>query len=252
MNYQQERMLQTMQSMADTISARAELAPFRQTTAYKSLTTAIADLSAHASTQHAGTMGSRGETARSRSLRDALRTFHLQPIVAAARLCSPRRPELASIRMPRARMRVQSLLATTQAIIDTAHANEAAFVAAGLAPTFLTEIDAALRDLRASLDDRAQYSSRRNGATEGLRLTVQRAAQVIKIVNAQVKTLIGTDNGALLAQWEAATHVGRKPGAAAGSTQAGFSDTAGRYLPASPGIIRNFRNLASCITDTSS
>ena len=221
MNYKQERLLQAMQSMADTINARTELTPFLPTTAYKSLTAAIADLSAHASSQQAGTMGIRGETVRSRSLRGALRAIHLGPIVAAARLCMPQSPELASIRMPHSRLRVQSLLAATQAIIDTAHANEAQLVAAGLAPTFLTEIDGAMQNLRASLDGRAQYGTRRNGATEGLTLTVRRAAQVIKIVNAQVTTLIGSTNGALLAEWKAATHVGRKPGVVPGAAAPG-------------------------------
>lgn len=216
MNYRQERMLEAMQSMADKITARPELAPFLPTTGYKSLTTALADLSTHAATQQSGTMGSRGETVRARSLRSALRAIHLEPIVAAARLCAPQSPELASIQMPRARLRVQSLLAVTQAIIDTAHGNEAQLVAAGLAPTFLTEVDDAMQKLRASLDGRAQHGTRRNGATEGLTLALRRAAQVIKIVDAQVKTLIGTD-GVLLEEWKTATHVGRKPGVVSGA-----------------------------------
>jgi hypothetical protein len=220
MNYRQERMLEAMQSMANKINEKTELAPFLETTAYKSLEGAIADLSTHASTQQAGTMGSRGETQRSRSLRRALRAIHLEPIVAAARLCTPQNPEFASIQMPRARLRVQSLMAATQAIIDQAHANETALVAAGLAPSFLTEIDAAMQNLRASLAGRAQYGTSRNGATEGLSLTVRRAAHVIKIVNAQVTKLIGTDDGPLLAEWKSATHIGRKPGVVVGSAVA--------------------------------
>jgi hypothetical protein len=250
MNYVQESMLQTMQSMVDTITARAELAPLLETTAYKSLTTALADLSIHGATQQTGAMGSRGETARYRSLRKALRTIHLEPIVAAARLCMSQSPELAAIRMPRARLRVQSLLAATQAIIDTAHANEAQLVAAGLAPTFLTEIDVAMQNLRASLDGRAQHGTRRNGATEGLLLTLQRAPKVIKIVDAQVKKLIGTSNGALLAEWRTATRVGRKPGVvsgAAGPTAPETTDTT-PVRPSSTAVVSEQTKTASTPT----
>ena len=216
MKYRQGYLLQTLQQMEQTIQAHPELSAFAGTTGQKGLTTAIADLSAHSSSQQAGVIGSRGETARSRSLRSALRAIHLQPIVSAARICAERNPALASVEMPPARINTPALLAMTLGIIETAHANEAQLIEAGLMPTFLADIDAAMARLRTSLDDRAHYGSRRNGATTGLQVTERRGRELIKIVDAQVRTLIG-DNAPLLAEWMSSIRISRKPGVPAGS-----------------------------------
>ena len=202
----------TMQSMVDTITARAELAPFLQTTAYKSLTTALADLSTHGATQQTGTMGSRArrrDTARcGRRYAPSTSNRSSPPLGSACRRvrswqrsgcrvrgcacnrCSPRRRRSST--RPTRTKRSSSPPASRR--------------------RFSAEIDAVDAEPARVARGRAQHGTRRNGATEGLTLTVQRAAQVIKIVDAQVKTLIGTNNGALLAEWRTATHVGRKPG----------------------------------------
>src|ERR1700748_3088462 len=65
--------------------------------------------------------------------------------------------------------------------------------------------------LRTSVDDRGHYAQRRAGATEGLALTTRRAREVVKIVDAEVRLLIG-DNGPLLAEWKAACRTAKKPG----------------------------------------
>lgn len=206
LRYRQGNVLQTLQQMEQTIAVHSELASFAGTTGDKALTAAIADLIEHSSSQQAGVIGSRGETARSRSLRAELRAIHVQPIVSAARICAVHNPALASVTMPGSRLRTQALLAATLGIIETAHANEAALIDAGLPPTFLADVDAAITRLRTSLDDRAHYGSRRTGATVGLLTTEGRAREVIKIVDAQMRTLIG-DNAPLLAEWKSSIRI---------------------------------------------
>lgn len=218
MQYRQGYLLQTLQVMEQAIETRPELKPLIGTTAQLGLIAVIGDLTTHSSSQKVNSLGSRGETARARSLRAALRAIHLQPIVSAARICATQNPALQPIAMPSHRLSTPALLAETTGIIETAHANEQQLIAAGLPPTFLRDIDAAMTKLKASLEDRAHFGSRRTGATEGIAITERRARDVVKIVDAQARALIG-DNAALLAEWSATIRQSRKPGLTAGSAK---------------------------------
>ncbi len=188
-------------------------------TTIRELRDTIAQLTAHAAAQEDGSRASRGETSRQQTLRVALRTHHMQGIAAVAKIRLKAVPDFSSLTMPRAKVSTEPLLASAAAMAEASRRHEAVLIDGGLSTDFIARLEAAAETMKESLDGRATFGVRRRGATAGLSIEEQRGRNMIKLLDSQLLPLIGADQ-ALLAAWQTAKRIQRKPGIKIGSTTA--------------------------------
>ena len=184
--------------------------------ARRHLDNTVKELSTHAVDQHAGLTGSTGDTARQRVLRKVLRDTHMRPIAMIARAMLNEVPELVALRLPHHRSTTERLLAAAGAMGEAAGLHADIFVDAGLREDFVARLTAAADDLRSCIDSRAQYRSRRVGATAGLEMQDTRARHLVRILDALIVPALGT-NDPLIAEWRSVKRIALKPGPAKGS-----------------------------------
>jgi hypothetical protein len=194
------------------------LAPVNKSTR-KQLDDVVSQLSDLSVEQDSGARGSKGETARQRALRLALRRNYMAPIAELAKLNLRGVPEFAALMLPPASATTQRTVAAAYAMADAATEHAPVFVDNGLPETFAADLRTAAAAVTASITGRGMQQGRRSGATAGLVAEERRGRAILRVLNALVLAHIGT-NAQLLAGWNAAKAVRRKPGPAQGS-QAG-------------------------------
>lgn len=220
MKHRTGSVLETLQRMDGVLDEHpTTFAPLKDSGARKALSGAIDQLATLAADQQSGSQASQGETSRQHALQTALRKYHMQGIAAAAKLNLPNVPDLSSLTMPPSGITAQRLIAASKAMSEAAKNHEQVLIAAGLPANFIAQLDAATQAVTDSLTGRNVQKGRRKGATQGLTAHETRARGVIKLVDAQVRPLIGGDS-ALLAEWDAAKRVNAKPGVKVGSAAA--------------------------------
>ncbi len=121
--------------------------------------------------------------------------------------------------MPRANVSTERLLAAAAAMAEASRRHEAVLIDGGLSTNFIARLEAAAETMKESLDGRATFGVRRRGATAGLSIEEQRGRNMIKLLDSELLPLIGADQ-ALLAAWQTAKRIPRKPGVKIGSTTA--------------------------------
>ncbi|HTE46002.1 MAG TPA: hypothetical protein VK636_12200 [Gemmatimonadaceae bacterium] len=166
-------------------------------------------------TQDIGARGSKGETSRKHSLRQALRQNYMTPIAELAKLNLRDVPEFASLTLPPSSITPQREIAAASSMADAAEAHKQTFIDNGLPPTFLDDLRTAAAAVTESLAGRSKHLNRRAGATMGLIAAEKRGRTMLRVLNALIKAHIGS-NPELIGQWNSAKMVRRKPGPAAG------------------------------------
>ncbi|MDB4874449.1 MAG: hypothetical protein JWM41_895 [Gemmatimonadetes bacterium] len=177
----------------------------------RSLDDVVTRLTAFAADQETSTRGSRGETARQRVLRAALRTNHMRPIAEVAKQKLRDVPEFRALTMPAANATSTQLVAAAAAMADAALAHEAVFTDVGMPDAFVASLRAAASAVSQSIDGRKQHAGKRSGATAGLAAEEKRGRSMIRLIDAIVVPRLGS-NDALLAEWRSAKRVPRKTG----------------------------------------
>ena len=231
MQTKQGRMLESLRSVEAFLDENADkLASVTNTGARQRLTTAIADLSTHASEQTGSNLAAQGATQRKEALRQALLRDHMAPIARIAAADIPNLPELSPLRMPRGKPTAEKLAsyaygmgAATSPFTDT-------FTKAGLAADFVAQLNAAADALVGAVANRTNSRGKRRGATDGLKAKLTEGRKVVHILDALVKSAL-KDNPALLGNWNLVKRVSRT-----GSARPAGAPSASPASPAIPAI----------------
>jgi hypothetical protein len=184
--------------------------------ARKNLDAVIAQFSAQAADQVSGDSGSKGETARQRELRLALRMHFMSAVARAAKVGLRDVPEFKTFTLPDAHVKGPALIAAAEAMLASAKKYEELLIDAGLPVGWIGGLQTAIENMRTSLDIRDAHRERRIGATANLALQAKTARSTIRLLDALVRQAIGNDPG-LLAQWKVVKRIPRKPGPVTGS-----------------------------------
>jgi hypothetical protein len=184
-----------------------------------------AALSEHAVTQAASRRVGKGETAKQRVLRNALRLNHMRPIsmIAAAQLKQV--PEFTALQMPSSNSTSRRLIAAAGAMATAAETYATTFSDAGLPIDFLKQLRGAADALNSSIANRGATATAQSGATAGLKAQTSRGRETIKVLDSLVEPLLAGD-AVLLAQWKAAKRISRSRGVSSVSLDAAASGTA--------------------------
>jgi hypothetical protein len=191
-------------------------ASVNKSSARRALDDTVGQTDTHVADQGGGALAARGERARQRQLRQALRKYHMRPIAMAALLKLRDVPEVVALTMPTSNMSRANLAQAATAMAEAAKAHEAVLIEAGLPDDFIAQLIAATAAFAASLTTVTAGLRRRVGATSGLGGQDRRGRYVIRILDAAVLPIIGTDDK-LLAQWRTASRIPAKPGPVGGS-----------------------------------
>ena len=184
--------------------------------ARKTLDAIVAQLSTHAVNQDAGRVNSKGETAKQRAVRLALRS-HMRPVAAFAKAKLRDVPEFKALTLPDSRMNANRLVAAAGAMADAATPHAQVFVDSGLPADFVPQLIKAADDVSGSIDTRAESRGRRVGATAGLSAEDKKGRNALAILDTLVVPMLGT-NDQLLAEWRSLKRVDHKPGRVIGQT----------------------------------
>lgn len=185
------------------------------------LDTIVTQLGAAAGDQAGGSVNARGETAKQRTLRLALRFNHMRPIASVAKLKLHSIPNFEALTMPSNDVRVAGQVAHAFGMADAAKPYEQVFVDAGLPPDFLASLTAAAAAVQASIDTRAKSLGKRANATGSLKGLEQRARRVFKALNDMVVPTVLADvaHSGLLAEWKTTRRVTKRLGPPVGVQQ---------------------------------
>lgn len=171
----------------------------------------LAEITQHVQTQHASPLMAQGLTRTKQEKRDALLRDHMVPIARIARLSAAEVPELQPIKMPRGAPGVQKLLAEAEGMAVIAQQHRELFIAAGLRPTFVEDLQAAVEDIRSTLADRANRYGDQAGASKGLITGLVRGNKYKAVLDSLVRSE-AHGNAELLADWEIIKRVPHAPG----------------------------------------
>jgi len=181
------------------------------------LDAAVARLTSHSIRQMESGRKGRAETARQRVLKRELRTVHLRPIAKIANAALRDAPGIeVALRIPRPQLTVTQLLADASAMRNAVAAYRPVFVENSLPETFLEDLDAAITALRGSLVDRAENVGKRVGAGRAIAQDIQRARDVVEILDAIVTRRFAMDDD-VMGAWRSARRVHGVPTNAASS-----------------------------------
>lgn len=186
------------------------------TTARKRLDDVVASFTTHAVDQNTNDRAIRGESAKQRQLRVQLSTDIMRPIAEIARRNLRTTPEFKSLQMPR-QQSGPAFLASAQGMLKSATIHKDTLIERGMPADFLEEFQTALTTFAASVSDRDKSRSLRMGATKGLGAQEKEGRSVLKVLDALVSRAL-RGNPSLLATWQGARAIHRRPGGPATSS----------------------------------
>ncbi len=169
--------------------------------------TALAELELNVQTQAGSPIKAKGLTkARDAKLKALLRD-HMAPIARIAKLDAATNPELAPLKMPRGEPGAGKLLAQAAGMARIAEAHRNAFVAAGLRPTFIEDLNAAVDDILGTLTARTDRHGARSGATRGMRTAILACTKYKAVLDAFIQRE-AQGNRPLLSNWRNVKRIG--------------------------------------------
>jgi hypothetical protein len=211
MKHDQSSLLQTLRDVQQFLDDNAGIVGPAIASSRKNLDDVVTALAAHADDQQGGSVNGRGETAKQKALRLALRNTSMKPIAEVAKLKLRDVPEFHALRMPPANATSSQLVAMANAMAEAAKVHEAVFTSVGLPDDFIAQMLTAAQAITASASARGQHVNRRIGGTAGLAAEETRGRATLRLIDAIVRPRIGT-NDSLLAKWVSVKKVPKKPG----------------------------------------
>ena len=186
----------------------AKLGAINSTTAKQELDALTQEMAASETEQATSTLAAKGETAKLATLRADLMKHHMRPVatIAAAHLRDV--PNFHALQLPSKDVKLAKLVQDAIAMADAARPHSQVFVQSGRPADFADALVGAANALRASLDARGASVTQKAAARDGLKSTASRVHLVLKLLDAQVKS-IGTDDPKLLAAWKSAKRIGK-------------------------------------------
>jgi hypothetical protein len=200
--------------------------------ARKRLDDIVASFTTHAVDQDVNDRATRGESAKQRQLRVQLSTDIMRPIAEIARRDLRTTPEFTSLHMPR-QQSGPAFLASAQGMLKSAAVHKDTLIQRGMPADFLEQFQTAIATFAACMGVREKTRTLRIGATQGLAAQEQEGRSVLKVLDALVTRAL-RGNPSLLATWQAARAIHRRPGgpATSSATPPGAEPTAAQ-APAS-------------------
>ena len=184
----------------------------------KRLDDIIASFTTYAVDQNAHDRAVKGESAKQQQLRVQLATDVMRPIAEIARHNLRTTPEFKALHMPRG-VAGPAFLASAKGMAEAAATHKDTLIERGLPADFLEQFETALAAFATSVGDRQKSQTLRMGATRGLVLQEQEGRSVLKVLDALVNRAL-RGNPALLATWQGARAIYRRPGGVAAPTPA--------------------------------
>lgn len=170
------------------------------------LTKSIVDVSSIIIEQQALTRSVTGSAKDREATRAVLIRDHMAPIARVAKLELPNTPAIAQFTMPKGKLSTQKLAAAARGMAKAAIPYTDIFIAAALPDDFIAQLNTATDAMVDFNKQRATHSSRRAGATSGLKAKLSEARVVLRAVDAFVRSEL-KDDSTLLATWESASRV---------------------------------------------
>ena len=199
-------MLRRVQQFLDAFAAK--LVAVNATAARKELDTLVQEMAANESAQATSTLNAKSQTAIQAVLRRDLVNNHMRLIatIAAAHLHDV--PGFKALQLPSNDVKVALLVQDATAMAEAARAYQQVFVDNGRPADFADALLAAAAAVRASIDARAQSVASKAVARDGLKTTATRAHLIIRLLDAQVKSVLA-DDPKTLAGWKSAKRIGK-------------------------------------------
>jgi hypothetical protein len=195
------------------------LGAVNKSTARATLDEVVAALTGHHAAQHSAQETAQSRTENRNTLQVALRIEHMQPIavIAGSKLAST--PDISKMRLPRANVGTQRLLAAAESMAGAAEQYKQVFLDEQLPQDFIEQLRAAADAVRKVAVAREASRAALVQATSGVDEQIARGRAVVKVLNGLVlKQLAGQTE--LLRAWRFMKHVNAKPGVAQGTTVA--------------------------------
>ena len=207
MQGRQKQRIETYQRVQVFLTENPLTSPATYGAASALLDDVVAQLTAHLGTQAAASRLTLAESERQRTLRRTLREQHLVPIARIANAVLRGSPGIdKATRLPAPYVTTTKLLAEAVAFRETATPYAETFVHHGLAADFLTQLDAAIEELREVQQGQERTIDRKNGAHAGIATEVARGRQAVQMLDAIVKARFA-GNGEVLTKWQRARRV---------------------------------------------
>lgn len=202
----------TLRGVRDFLDAHADrLGQLVPPDIRRELDEAIAAVASHVASQSEGRLAAEGATRKQRALRRVLRDEHMAPIAAIAGAKLPVTPEVLPLKMPAQSVGVAKLTAHAHGMAAAAEKYAGVFTTSGLPQSFAADLTAAADALVGARDEHTASRAARRGATSGLRASLVRGRQVVRILDALVSKAL-KDDPALLAGWKNVKRVVHPPG----------------------------------------
>ena len=200
-----------MRAQAFILEYLAKLAGVDLSIVRKRLDDAIASFNTHAVNQSSNDRDTRGEGAKLQQVRLQLSADLMRPIAEIARHDLRTTPEFKALQMPKQQLGGPAFAASARGMAEAAAVHKDTLIQRGLPADFLEQFEAGVAQLEASVAGRDKSRTRRVGATKGLAVQEQEGRSVLKVLDAVMGKALRGDP-ALLAVWNAARAIHRRPG----------------------------------------
>ncbi len=198
-------MLRRVQRYLDDFAAKLPIV--NATAARKEFDSIVEEMGVNEIAEATSTLSARSETAKLAVLRRDLWNHHMLPVatIAAAHLLQV--PAFAALKMPRHSVKTAVLVQDAITMAEAARGHGQVFVENGRPENFADALVAAATAMRASIDARGKSKVTKASARSGLRATVARARVVLRLLDAQVKSVL-VDDPKALAGWNSVKRIG--------------------------------------------
>ena len=199
-------MLRRVQQFLDRWAAK--LGSVTATAARQELEALAEAMGVNEGLQATSTLAAKSHTASLRVLRRDLVNHHMRPVatIAAAHLRDV--PGFKALQVPEGAVKLAVLVQSATAMAEAARPHQQVFVDNGRPADFADALVAAADALRASLDARAASITQKAAARDGLKDNGSRSHLVLRLLDAQVKSVLASDPK-LLAAWNSAKRIGK-------------------------------------------
>lgn len=195
--------LSTLHAVQDFMTTHAsELGNLNTSGSRQDLDDIEAALSDYARAQAKSKNGGSAAGTRTRVAKNTLLVKYLRPIAAIAQAKLSQSPDYAEFKLPKSTRSVPALVAAAEAMGETAAKYADTFTVAGMAPTFIADLQTATNDVVAAENSKGANKASRLGASSALQLNTQQAHRIVKQLDALIEPQLASDP-ALLVQWKA-------------------------------------------------
>ena len=202
MQLKQAWMLNSLRSAENFLDTNAAvLTGVVNSTMRQRLHQSITDLSGHASDQNGSSLAAMGATKKHQSYRSILLHDCMAPIAGIARVELANTPEIEPLRMPKTRTNVEQLFAAANGMAQAAEKHSQVFIDAGLPADFITTLRNTAQALLDWQQTRKASIGAVAGATEGIKVKLAHARQVVRALDTLVSTALKND-ATLLRNWK--------------------------------------------------